>query len=190
MKTLTKVLVVSAVVLAVSLGAWTQAKSTAKSSKPAATAPATKSTAPAMPASSEMKMYAPDKIQWGPGPAAMPPGAQAAVLEGDPTKPGIFTMRVKFPNNYKLPPHFHPRRERTTIISGSVRVGSGDVFNEAGMMELGPGSYITIEPNTHHFAMVKNSNLFKGHDTVVQITGEGPWELHYVNASDDPRKKK
>ena len=99
-------------------------------------------------------------------------------------------MRVKFPNGYKIAPHFHPKQERVTIISGSARLGMGDVANESGTMEMGPGAYITMAPNTHHYAMIKNDNIFKGHDTVIQLTGEGPWELHYVNPSDDPRKKK
>ena len=40
------------------------------------------------------------------GPLSGPP--QTAVLYGDPTKPGVFVSRVKFPAGWKDPPHWHP----------------------------------------------------------------------------------
>jgi hypothetical protein len=35
--------------------------------------------------------------QWGPPPAFVPPGAQLAVLSGDPTRPAPYAVRLKFP---------------------------------------------------------------------------------------------
>src|SRR5437016_814388 len=98
--------------LALTLGAVAQDKTKATTTKPAAK-PAAAKTAPApmAPSTGNVKTFVADKIQWGPAPDAFPPGAQAAVLEGDPTKPGIFTMRVKFPNGYKVAPHSHPKQE-------------------------------------------------------------------------------
>ncbi len=59
-------------------------------------------------------MITPDDIKWVDAPPSVPPGAKMAVLEGDPAKPGPFTMRIKFPADYKVPPHWHPRIEHTT----------------------------------------------------------------------------
>ena len=124
----------------------------------------------------------PAGVQWGKAPDILPGGAQLGVLEGDPTKPGEFTMRLKMPDGYKIPPHWHPGMEHVTVVSGLFRVGMGDKFDEASMGVMEPGTFGWIKPHTHHFAMAKG-------DTVIQLHGNGPWVLNYVNPGDDPRKK-
>ena len=129
-------------------------------------------------------------LKWMDGPPGLPSGAKFAVVSGDPGKAGAFTIRLKFPNNYKIPPHSHYKTEHVTIISGSMHVGMGDKFDEAAMSTFGTGSFAAIEPGQHHYAMAKNDMMFKGKDTTIQLHGEGPWEIKYVNPSDDPRNKK
>ena len=146
-------------------------------SKPAAAKPAAK------PVAEDHKVWAPAEVKWGAAPDILPAGAQLAVLEGDPTKPGEFTMRLKMPNGYKIAPHFHPRMEHVTLISGSFHIGMGDKFDESTMAGVPIGTFIWIKPGTHHFAMAKG-------ETVIQLHGNGPWVLTYVNPGDDPRKKK
>ena len=46
----------------------------------------------------EMSLYPTAEIQWKDGPASLPAGAKVAVLEGDPTKEGFFTMRLLLPD--------------------------------------------------------------------------------------------
>ncbi len=128
------------------------------------------------------KTYTPDKMEWGTAPNALPSGAQLAVLEGDPMKPGAYTMRLKMPDGYRIPPHMHMRREHVTVVSGELHVGMGDKFDENAMNSFSPGSFAYLEPSTHHYAMAKG-------DTVIQLHGTGPWGIKYVNPSDDPRKK-
>ena len=137
----------------------------------------------AKPATEDHKVWAPAELKWGSAPDILPAGAQLAVLEGDPTKTGEFTMRLKMPNGYKIAPHFHPRMEHVTLISGSFHVGVGDKFDESKMAGVPVGAFIWIKPGTHHFAMAKG-------ETVIQLHGNGPWVLTYVNPQDDPRKKK
>src|SRR5215210_2315262 len=67
-----------------------------------------------------------DAVKWGPAPPLLPAGAQAAVLLGDPSKEGPFTIRLSAPDGYKVPPHFHPTTENVTVISGTFHVGTGD----------------------------------------------------------------
>src|SRR5271166_1438818 len=79
-------------------------------------------------------LFTPDQIQFGPVPPFLPPGAQLAVLEGDPTaSTGDFTVRLKMPSGYRIPPHWHPNRENATVISGNFKVGMGDTFDESKM---------------------------------------------------------
>ena len=69
-------------------------------------------------------------IVYGPAPDALPPGAQMAVLQGDPSAPGeLFTIRLRLPDGYVLPPHWHPTDENVTVIKGTFLVGLGDVFD-------------------------------------------------------------
>src|SRR3954468_16457940 len=62
-------------------------------------------------------------LKWGPAPDALPAGAQAAVVDGDPSKAGLFVVRVKFPDGYKVMPHWHPTDEGVTVLSGTLKAG-------------------------------------------------------------------
>jgi len=124
----------------------------------------------------------PDDVKWGPAPPVLPAGAQAAVLDGDPTKPGLFTIRLKVPDGYAIPAHWHSVEENLTVISGSFGLGLGDKFERGKIRYLPPGSYVRLGKEERHFAMAKG-------ETVVQVHGTGPFDLHYVNPADDPTKK-
>jgi len=126
-------------------------------------------------------MFTPGDVKWGPGPKSLPPGAEAAVLEGDPTKKGLFVMRLKLPAGYKVAAHTHPRQERITVISGKFQLGHGGKFDEAKLQDLEQGSFFSMPAGMQHFARAAE-------ETVVQLNGEGPWEIKYVNPADDPRK--
>jgi len=89
---------------------------------------------------------------------------------------------VKFPANFKVPPHWHPAIERVTVLSGTLHLGTGDTFDQAKAKALPAGSISIMEPKMHHFA-------WTGEETVVQLSGMGPWGITYVNPADDPRKK-
>jgi uncharacterized RmlC-like cupin family protein len=129
-------------------------------------------------------VYTPDKIAYGPVPSFVPAGAQLAVLEGDPTAAsGDFTVRLKMPDGYRIPPHWHPKRENVTVISGNFKVGMGDSFDESKMMTVGPGTFAYLDPSMHHYAMAT------GGETVVQVHGLSPLLFNYVNPADDPSKK-
>ena len=122
---------------------------------------------------------APD-IKWGPGPPFLPKGVQLAVLQGDPSKDGGFTVRLQMPAGYYIPPHSHPTDEQVTIISGALRLGMGDVEDSTKAMTLRGGGFITAGANMRHFARAMEP-------TVVQLHGVGPLAITYVNPKDDPR---
>jgi quercetin dioxygenase-like cupin family protein len=131
--------------------------------------------------SANMGAYTPDKLQWGAAPDVLPAGAKLTVVEGDPTKPGAYTMRLKMPAGYKVAPHHHARREHVTVMSGEFKVGMGDKFDESKMNSFSPGSFAWLDPAVHHYAMAPT-------ESVIQLHGTGPWEIIYINPSDDPRK--
>ena len=110
------------------------------------------------------------------------PGVKAAVISGDPDKPGPFVLRIKSPAGAKVPPHWHPGDEHLTIVSGTFAVGMGDVFDAKKLKALPPGSYALLPRDMHHFALSRTA-------TVVQVHGNGPFQINFVNPADDPRKK-
>jgi quercetin dioxygenase-like cupin family protein len=122
------------------------------------------------------------EIKWGPAPASLPPGAQAVVLYGDPAKEGLFTLRLKLPKGYHIPPHAHPKPEVVTVLSGTFRLGMGTAADRGKAQPLKAGGFFALEPGVTHFA-------YADEETVVQLNSNGPWGLHYANPKDDPRQK-
>ena len=127
-------------------------------------------------------MVLPDKIAWGPAPAKLPPGAQRAVLLGDPSKPGeLYVFRVKAPDGFSVPPHWHPMDEHVTVISGVMMLGFGERTDDSAMQELPAGSYVVLPKEAPHY------NRMRG-ETVLQFHGIGPYDIVYLNPSDDPSR--
>jgi hypothetical protein len=122
-----------------------------------------------------------DQIKWGDAPAALPKGAQMAVMMGDPAKEGPFAMRVKVPANYRIAPHFHPADEAVTVISGDLRFGMGATVDEAKGTMLNAGAFAKMAKGMQHYAWSAGGAEF-------QVNGIGPWGITYVNPADDPRK--
>ncbi|WZP01098.1 cupin domain-containing protein (plasmid) [Isosphaeraceae bacterium EP7] len=125
----------------------------------------------------------PDDLRWKAGPPSLPPGAEFAVLEGDPSKPGPFVLRIKVPDGYRIPLHTHPKTERVTILDGTFRLGMGEKFDATKGEALPAGAYGTWPAGMKHYVWVEG-------ETIIQLHGEGPWAIEYVNPDDDPRKKK
>ena len=106
-----------------------------------------------------------------------------AVLSGDPTKKGLFTVRLQAPAGYKVPPHTHPTAENITVISGTFNVGTGDKFDEAAGKSLQAGGFVVMPAEMKHYAWSTG-------DVIIQIHGKGPFQIKYVNPADDPRNAK
>jgi quercetin dioxygenase-like cupin family protein len=147
--------------------------------KPAPPQPPAKQAAPA----SGHVMLDAAQLKWGPTPPGLPPGGEVAVVEGDPSKPGVpFALRVKIPDGYTVAPHWHPTAEHLVIFSGTLMMGVGDKVDEASMHALGAGAYSKMPAKTRHYVRAKG-------ETTFQVYGTGPFSITYVNPKDDPRKK-
>ena len=57
----------------------------------------------------------------------------------------------------------------------------GATFDAVKCQEMKAGTYGTWPAGMQHFGW------FRG-ETVIQLNGEGPWLVEYVNPADDPRK--
>jgi mannose-6-phosphate isomerase-like protein (cupin superfamily) len=89
-------------------------------------------------------------IVWTDAPPNLTPGAKLAVLDGDPSKSGLYTMRLKIPNGYHIAPHWHPMAEHLTVISGTFHVATGDKFEASKGAALKPGEFVTMPAKLHH----------------------------------------
>jgi quercetin dioxygenase-like cupin family protein len=128
-------------------------------------------------------LYLPADIQWKDGPPSLPLGAKIAVLEGDPTKEGMFVVRVRLPDGFHIPAHTHPTPERVTVIQGTFKLAMGDNPKRADARVLPAGTYGVWPPGMVHAVWIEG-------ETIVQFHGIGPWAINYVNPADDPRNAK
>src|SRR5689334_18700435 len=79
-------------------------------------------------------------LKWADAPPDLPKGAQVAVLYGDPMKKGPFTLRLKMPAGYKIPPHWHTQDENLTILAGTLVLHMGDTM-DAPAHDLAEGAF-------------------------------------------------
>ena len=102
------------------------------------------------------------------------PGAQIAVLLGDPKKPGPYVMRVKFPPNTMNPPHTHPETRQGTVLSGSWNFGHGEKIDIAHSTKLPAGTFFTEAAGSTHYTFSTTEAV------IVQISGMGPTSTDYL----------
>ena len=151
---------------------------TAKTTAPPAAKAAPQSAAKAP----DHGLTTPDGVKWGPAPPVFNPGAQFAVLAGDPMAAGPYVVRLKMPDGYKIMPHWHPTTENVTVISGTFNLGAGATFDQTKGMQMPTGSFGFVGPHMQHYAWATG-------ETIVQVHGMGPFKLTYVNPADDPSPK-
>jgi hypothetical protein len=123
----------------------------------------------------------PEEVKWGDAPPVFTKGAKMAVLSGDPGKAVPFVARLMLPANYKIAPHWHPTDENVTVISGSFAIGMGDKLDPKAKA-YPAGSFFSMPAKMHHFAFAKK-------ETIVEVSGMGPFTLTYLNPEDDPSKQ-
>jgi quercetin dioxygenase-like cupin family protein len=124
------------------------------------------------------KVLKPDAIKWGASPR-LPKGAQVAVIYGDPRKEGHYIILAKFPDGYSVPAHWHSQPENVIVISGTFNVGMGNKLDKTKGEAIGPGGFFSSGAKMNHYAWATG-------DTLIQVTGMGPFDVTCVDPKDDP----
>jgi quercetin dioxygenase-like cupin family protein len=132
------------------------------------------------PGQSDFKAILTEEVDWKPFPA-FPPSVRLAVVVGQPTEDGPYTIRVKVPHGVKLMPHRHPEDRTYTVISGVFYIGLGDEFDAEKLQAYPPGAVIILPGDTSHFHWAKSGEY------ITQVTAIGPLGLEYIHPKDDPR---
>jgi quercetin dioxygenase-like cupin family protein len=127
-------------------------------------------------------LASPADLKWGDPPPIFEKGASFTVVSGDPSKPGLYVVRLKMAPGYKIAPHWHPTDEHVTVLAGTFALGMGDKFDKALARPLPAGGYALLPAQMHHYAVAIT-------EATVQVHGMGPFALTYVNPADDPSKK-
>ena len=123
----------------------------------------------------------PDKVKWEGIPGF--PGAERAVMIGDPSKPGFYAVMIKWlPGNHFSRPHFHPHDRFITVLKGTWWVGSGPVFDKDKTTPVPAGSFVVHHPNQIHWDGAKDE------EAVVQIMGVGPSATVRVDEAGRPKQ--
>ena len=121
-----------------------------------------------------------EDVQWAAFPA-FPPEARLAILVGDPSKPGPYTIRVKLPAGTKMAPHKHPEDRIYTVLSGVFYIGLGEAFDESKLTAYAPGSVVVLPGGQPHFHWAKSGEY------ITQVSAIGPLGLSYIDPTNDPR---
>jgi len=106
----------------------------------------------------------PDKIDWKQGSGRN----QQAVLAGDPSKPGLYVVMVKWLPGGMSRPHFHPNDRFIMVLKGTWWMGTGTRFDPASTVPMPAGTFVT------HFGKQVHYDGAKDEEAVLLITGEGP----------------
>ncbi len=67
-----------------------------------------------------------------------------------------------------------------TILTGAVRYGQGNLPDTNAEKTLSAGGFAATPAETGHWVSFED-------DTVIQVTGVGPWNITYLDPRDDPR---
>ena len=116
------------------------------------------------------------------GPPSLPSGVQMAVVSGNPGKKGMFTIQLKMPADYAVPPHSHPTNEVVKVVSGKLHYGMSGKMNMADAKTLTVGHTVTMKAKMNHWVHAPAP-------ATVQVSGMGPFQITYVDPKDNPEKK-
>jgi quercetin dioxygenase-like cupin family protein len=134
---------------------------------------------PASIAQDAMKVVSADELVWKQD--SLFKEVQIINLLGDPSKAEATVMRVKFPPNFKIPPHTHPVSEILTVLSGTFWNAMGDDLEKGAMLK--PGSLLVLPANHIHRVWTTDEEV------IIQLNFTGPFDITFINPADDPRKK-
>jgi uncharacterized RmlC-like cupin family protein len=100
-------------------------------------------------------------------------GIRTTVLSGNPTKPGLYTIRLVVPANLRIESHVHRDERSAVVVSGHWSIGYGERFDASALKALSPGSFYTEPAGTPHFARTAAEPV------VVYISGYGPTDTRF-----------
>ncbi len=157
-------------------GKWLVASDAGVSSVPIPMATAAAPAPGMMMDAADMEVRSGQAVSWTdlvvPG---FPPGTKMAVLHGDPSGKGDYTLRLQFPDKYAFPVHWHPVGEHLTVLSGTFLLGMGNSVDASALKTYAPGDFLYLPGRNSHFGGARGV-------TVIQLHGTGPFAINLGTA--------
>jgi quercetin dioxygenase-like cupin family protein len=97
-------------------------------------------------------------------------GEGQALLFGNPGKPGIYGVLIKWLPGHNSRPHFHSTDRYIYVVSGTWWVSSSATYDKSKMYPIPAGSFVTDIANTVHWDGAKESTG----PCLLMLVGEGP----------------
>lgn len=117
---------------------------------------------------------------WSPAPKGLGAGVSYTIIAGNP-QTGPFTVRVRHPPGHTSGPHWHRHARTVTVLSGTLLIGWGEVWDATNFKEVRPGESVVVPGFVVHFTAVRE-------ETVLESTMSGAYDIEYVLDADDPRR--
>ena len=114
----------------------------------------------------------PGTVKWESFPAIK--GLESAWFVGGPDKKGVYAQRVKLPSGARIPPHTHPDERFSIVLSGTIYVGFGEVFDERSVVAIPTGAIYVAPAGVPHYVWAKDG------DAVYQESGVGPTATDFI----------
>ncbi len=96
------------------------------------------------------------------------PDLRSAYVLGAENEPGTYVIRVRLKAGGRVAVHTHPDTRYSTVLSGTLYVGVGEVADDA-RVTAGPAGAVYVAPATvPHFLWAKDGEV------VYQEAGTGP----------------
>lgn len=109
--------------------------------------------------------------------------AKYIVVAGDPKKEDYFVVRIKFPANYSIAPHYHNHYEYDTVITGSCYIAKGKIHKKENGLLATAGTFVSIPPHLVHYGWSGSEGA------VIQISGMGPWKPIIYNKQNNKQNE-
>ncbi len=97
-------------------------------------------------------------------------GEGQSLLFGDPNKPGIYGVLIKWLPGHNSKPHFHSTDRYIYVVSGTWWVSASTTYDKSKMYPVPAGSFVTDLANTVHWDGAKESTG----PCLLMLVGEGP----------------
>ena len=116
------------------------------------------------------------ELKWAPHPA-LPAGNLVAVLREDPATKAV-DLLMKVGKDWQIGKHWHTPNERVSVIEGTFTTES-----DGKKSSLTKGGFMYLPSKMPHEAWLKGK-------TTILVSGDGPFDVHYVNPADEPASYK
>ena len=109
---------------------------------------------------------------------------QQGLLFGNPTKPGLYGVVIKwYPGNFSQP-HFHDQERYAYVISGTWWVSTSNVYDEKTTYPVRAGTVAIDVANTVHW---DGARLGEKEPAVIVLVGMGPVKTVQVDENGKPK---